>query len=124
MLLTTIDWKLPGSYARIAKNDPTTYYLEFGGIDHKTFESFSGHCYIRKGTDCTTRKKWIGVPQNPFVEQYDTKVLYGGSPSIVAKKVLRQIEKWREEYKQSGKEPEQHKVQEQSTGEEDCLPFC
>lgn len=125
MLLSTLEWDLPGCNARIAKKEPDVYYLEYSGIDFKTFDSFSGNVYIRKCYEACLVGKWIAVPQNPFNIRHDTKVIKGGSAKIAAKKVLRQIEKWKEEAeKKSGKKQTEHKVPEQYTGDEDILPFC
>jgi hypothetical protein len=128
-LLKNHEWQ--EGYAHSCKKDKDTYYLDFGGINMNTFESFSGYCYIRRAKEACMKGKWVAVPQNPFVEYHDTKVITGGSPSVVIKRVLMQITNWRngkmlkdlEEWK-DGKEPGEHKVQEQSTGEEDSLPFC
>ncbi len=48
--------------------------------------------------DLTLRKdKYYTVIQNPTVEYYDTKVIYGSTPQIVERKAKRQIEKWQKE---------------------------
>lgn len=128
-LLKNHEWQ--EGYAHSCKKDKDTYYLDFGGINVNTFESFSGYCYIRRATEACMAGKWVAVPQNPFTEIHDTKVIMGGSPSVVIKRVLRQVTLWRnakmlkelEEWK-NGKEQGEHKIQEQSTGEEDSLPFC
>ena len=118
--MANIEWK--EGYAYLYKKDQDTYYLEYGGINTDTFESFSEYTYIRRCKEACNVGKWVAVPQNPFTKRYDTVVILGGSPNIVTKKVLNQIEKWKREY-DSGKEQKQHKVQEQSTGETDSLPF-
>ena len=128
-LLHRIEWQ--EGNASYLKKDKDTYYLDFNGINVNTFESFSGYVYIRRCNEACNKGKWVGVPQNPFTALHDTKVILGGNPSTVIKRVLRQVTLWRnakmlkdlEEWK-NGKEQEQHKVQEQSTGEEDSLPFC
>ena len=128
-LMSDIPWA--DGYARYIQKDKDTYYMEYGGINVNTFESFSGYCYIRKGKEACMVGKWVAIPQNPFTEAYDTKVIIAGSPKVVTKKVLMQITNWRnakmlkelEEWK-NGKEQGEHKVSEQSTGEEDSLPFC
>ena len=121
-MMSNVEWNLQGGYARNVKQNKETHYLEFGGIDYETFESFSGYVYIRKAHEACMAGKWVAVPQNPFVEYHDTKVITGSSPSVVIKKVLKQVERWKEDNKH-GKEQGEHKVQEQSTGEEDCIPF-
>lgn len=122
-LLKNVEW--PDGYVHYAKKDQDTYLLEFGGIDVDTFESFSGYVYINKCKEACNVGKWVAVPQNPFVEYYDTVVIMGGSPVVVRKKVLKQISKWKKNSMEAkgGKEQEQHKVQEQYTGETDSLPF-
>ena len=128
-ILHTIPWQ--EGNAHYMKKDKETYYLEYNGINVNTFESFSGYVYIRKAHEACMAGKWVAVPQNPFREEHDTKVIMGGGAMTVIKKVLRQITEWRngkmlrdlEEWKR-GKEQGEHKVQEQSTGEEDQLPFC
>ena len=122
-LRSEVAWNFPGGSAHIVHKDRETYYLDYTGIDLETFDSFSGYCYIRKAHEACMAGKWVAVPQNPFTEIHDTKVITGSGYAVVVKKVLKQIEKWKEESKDA-KEPGEHKVQEQSTGEEDSLPFC
>ena len=45
--------------------------------------------------DKTNKNKWYGVLKNPFVDYYDTKVIFGGSPKIVERKIKKQLKKWR-----------------------------
>lgn len=120
-----VAWGLPGGSAHIVHKDRETYYLDYTGIDlEPPFNNFSGYCYIRKAHEACMAGKWVAVPQNPFVEYHDTKVITGSGYAVVVKKVLKQIEKWKKEAAESDKEPGEHKVQEQFTGEEDSLPFC
>lgn len=44
--------------------------------------------------DNTQKNKYYCVLQNPTVEYYDTKVIYGGSPEIVQRKIDKQLKKW------------------------------
>lgn len=44
--------------------------------------------------DKTTKNKWYCVLKNPNVGFYDTKVIWGGSPNIVERKITRQLLKW------------------------------
>lgn len=118
--MKNLEWKC--GYAHIAKTEKDKYYLEYGGIDTDTFDNFSGYVYIKKCNEACNYGKWLAVPQNPFTERYDTEVILGGSCMVVAKKVLKQVEKWLKEAK-SGEKQKQHKIQEQSTGEKDSLPF-
>lgn len=46
--------------------------------------------------DKTQRNKWYCVLKNPYVDYYSTKVIWGGSPEIVERKVQRQLKKWSE----------------------------
>ena len=112
----------PPGYAHLSSISKDKVYLEYGGVDMDTLESFSDYVYIKKCTEACNVGKWVAVPQNPFIKGYDSKVILGNGYTVVAKRVLRQVQKWLKEAK-SGKEQEQHKVQEQSTGETDSLPF-
>ena len=38
--------------------------------------------------------KYYCVLQNPTVNHYETKVIYGSSPEIVERKIKRQLKKW------------------------------
>lgn len=44
--------------------------------------------------DNTRRNKWYCALKNPNVDYYDVKVIQGGSPEIVEKKVKNQLKKW------------------------------
>lgn len=45
--------------------------------------------------DKTSRtEKYYCVLQNPLVNDHDTKVIYGGSPEIVKRKIDKQLKKW------------------------------
>lgn len=44
--------------------------------------------------DPTQKNKYYCVLQNPTVEYYGTKVIYGGSPEIVQRKIDKQLKKW------------------------------
>ena len=44
--------------------------------------------------DSTQSNKWYCVLKNPTVDYYDTKVIFGGSPEIVERKIQRQLKKW------------------------------
>ena len=44
--------------------------------------------------DKTSKSKWYCVLQNPYVNGYETKVIFGSSPEIVERKVLKQLKKW------------------------------
>lgn len=39
-------------------------------------------------------EKYYCVLQNPNVDYYDTKIIYGGSPEIVERKIDKQLKKW------------------------------
>ena len=120
-----VAWNFPGGSATIANINREAYYLSYTGIElEPPFDSFSGSVYIRKAHEACMAGKWVAVPQNPFTEHHDTKVITGSGYAVVVKKVLKQVEKWKKEEAEGGKEPGEHKVQEQSTGEEDQLPFC
>lgn len=49
--------------------------------------------YFEIKRDTTTRDKWYCVMQNPFKDTRDTKVIFGGSPEIVGRKIEREIKK-------------------------------
>lgn len=42
----------------------------------------------------TKGESYYAIIQNPTVNYYDTKVLYGSTPQIVQKKIDRQLKKW------------------------------
>ena len=44
--------------------------------------------------DLTQKNKYYCVLQNPTVDYHDTKVIFGGSPEIVERKVQQQLKKW------------------------------
>ena len=44
--------------------------------------------------DKTSKSKWYCVLQNPFVDHYQTVVIFGGSPEIVERKIKKQLKKW------------------------------
>ncbi len=44
--------------------------------------------------DLTQKNKYYCVLQNPTVDYHDTKVIFGGSPEIVERKVQKQLKKW------------------------------
>lgn len=44
--------------------------------------------------DPTQKNKYYCVLQNPTVEYHDAKVIYGGSPEIVQRKIDKQLKKW------------------------------
>lgn len=44
--------------------------------------------------DTTQRNKFYCVLQNPTVDYYETKIIYGSSPEIVERKIQRQLKKW------------------------------
>lgn len=44
--------------------------------------------------DITRNKRFYCVLKNPTVDYYDTKVIYGGSPEIVERKIQKQLKKW------------------------------
>lgn len=50
------------------------------------------NCKIKP--DLTQKNKYYCVLQNPTVDYYDTKVIFGGSPEIVERKVQKQLKKW------------------------------
>lgn len=118
--MANIEWA--EGYAHSYKKDKDTYFLEYGGINQDTFESFSGYVYIKRCKEACDNGKWVAVPQNPFNKNYDTAVILGGSPKVVIKRVLKKVSTWRKAW-DNGKEQREHKVQEQSTGETDSLPF-
>ncbi|WP_352420760.1 hypothetical protein [Proteiniborus sp.] len=47
--------------------------------------------------DTTTRNKYYCVMQNPFNQDHDTKVIYGGTEEIVKRKIRKQYEKFKRE---------------------------
>ena len=50
--------------------------------------------------DNTVRQeKYYCVLRNPLAEYLDTKVIFGGSPEIVQRKIDKQLKKWSEEVK-------------------------
>ena len=48
---------------------------------------------IRRDNTSKTEKHYC-VLQNPSVDYHDTKVIFGGSPEIVKRKIDKQLKKW------------------------------
>lgn len=117
-----IDWV--GGNALVAKADMDTYILSYSVMDKEYTESFSDTVKIRRCKEACNKGKWVSVSEDPFHQWYNSVVIYGGSPSVVARKVLKQVERWREEAVKSGEESRKHTVQERSAGEENSFPFC
>jgi len=45
--------------------------------------------------DVTVKKPWYyAVVQNPTVTHHDTKVIYGSTPEVVERKIIKQMKKW------------------------------
>ena len=116
-----IEWV--GGNALVKKLDKDTYLLDYSVMNKDYTEGFGDGVKIRKCEEACLKGKWVAVPQDPFSSWYKSAVVYGGSPSVVARKVLKQVAKWREEVAKSGKEQGKHPVQERSAGEADSLPF-
>lgn len=47
--------------------------------------------------DNTRKNRYYSVIKNPYVNYYDSKVIYGGTVEIVIRKVDKQLERWRAE---------------------------
>ena len=116
-----IEWGAGAAHYTPSDINPGDYLLCYSVMNKDLTEGFGDTVRLSKCKEACNAGKYVAVPQNPFTRVHDTKVLYGGSPLVLARKVLKQIEKWREA--DHGKKQEQHPVQEQPTGEEDCLPF-